>query len=59
MNHRKLITTALLACFLAPGQAARAGGDSHGKEVEILFRLTQMEQRIDESVDELTTEKGK
>lgn len=53
MNHRKLITAALLACFLAPGQAARADGNSHSKEVETLFRLTQMEQRIGTNVDEL------
>ena len=30
MNHRKLITTALFVCFLAPGQAVRADDESHG-----------------------------
>ena len=53
MNHRKLIMAALLVCFLAPGQAVRADGDSHSTEVETLFRLTQMERRIRESVDTL------
>lgn len=54
MKNRKLITITLLTCLLALGQAARADGNSHSKEVETLFRLTQMEQRIDETVGKLT-----
>ena len=44
---------ALLICFQASAQAAQADGDSHSREVETLFRLTQMERKIRDSVDNL------
>lgn len=50
MKHTFLVTTlAALPLWLSPGPAA-ADGASHRQAVETLFRLTGMEQKIDESV---------
>ena len=52
MNQHRLLRAALLACsFLAAGVQADAVG--HLQEVETLFRLTQMERKVDESVENL------
>ena len=52
MNQHRLLRAALLACpFLAAGAQADAVG--HLQEVETLFRLTQMERKVDESVENL------
>jgi hypothetical protein len=43
--------TALLFAALTPALAAAADSSAHRQQVETLFRLTQMETKIEESVD--------
>lgn len=50
MNTRHLLGGMLLAAALSCPTLQAAGTDSHRQAVETLFRLTQMEKKIDESV---------
>lgn len=50
MKTAPLFHGLLLAAALTGPALHAAGPDSHRQEVETLFRLTQMEQKIDESV---------
>ena len=50
MKPGHLIPVLLTACLMLTGQSA-ADDNSHRQQVEILFKLTRMEQKIDESVD--------
>ena len=50
MKPAYLIKVMLTACLVLPGQSA-ADDKSHLEQVDILFRLTQMEQKINESVE--------
>ena len=50
MKTRHLLYGMLLAAALSCPALQAAGNDSHRQEVETLFRLTQMEKKIDESV---------
>jgi hypothetical protein len=50
MNPGYLITALLAASLILPGLSA-ADNNSHLEQVEILFKLTRMEQKINESVD--------
>jgi len=52
MNHLKLTTVALsLLCISATPAAFAEDRSSHMQQVETLFKLTQMEKKIQESVD--------
>ena len=53
MNPRKLLRFALLTCPLFIAQGTGADEASHHQAVDTLFRLTQMEQKVGESVDNL------
>ena len=50
MKPAHLITVLLAASLLLPGLTA-ADDKGHMEQVEILFKLTHMEQKIDESVE--------
>jgi hypothetical protein len=50
MNPRHLIPVLLAASLILPGLTA-ADDKGHMEQVEILFKLTRMEQKIDESVE--------
>jgi hypothetical protein len=52
MKHLKALSTltALIAVLLSPATYA-ADSDKHLQQVETLFRLTQMEQKVDQSID--------
>ena len=50
MNPGYLITALLAASLILPGLSA-ADNNSHLEQVEILFKLTHMEQKINESVE--------
>ena len=51
MNQRKLFGTLFAVClYVAPGSSP-ADADSHRQEVEKLFKLTHMEEKVNESVD--------
>jgi len=45
-----LISTLFTACLILPGTTA-ADDQSHLEQVEILFKLTRMKQKINDSVD--------
>ncbi len=51
MNKQALLATLFAACLYAVSGSLLADADSHRQEVEKLFKLTQMEQKINESVD--------
>ena len=52
MNHLKITTIALgLLCITTAPAALAEDRSSHRQEVETLFKLTQMEKKIQESVD--------
>lgn len=53
MSQRRMIRVALLAVPLLAGAGARADQASHLQEVETLFRLTQMERKVNEGIDTL------
>jgi len=53
MNRLRMLRVALLAAPLLAGAGARADQASHLQEVETLFRLTQMEKKVDEGIDTL------
>ena len=53
MNQQRLLRAALLASAFLAAVGVRADEASHLQEVETLFRLTQMESKVDESVDNL------
>jgi len=55
MNRMRALGTALLLVPLLIATAAAADESSHLQEVETLFRLTQMERKINESVEDLLT----
>jgi len=50
MKPTQLIPALLAASLLLPGLTV-AGDKSHMEQVEILFKLTRMKQKIDESVE--------
>jgi hypothetical protein len=50
MKTEFLITTLFAASLILPGMTA-ADDQSHLEQVEILFKLTRMEQKINESVE--------
>ena len=50
MKPAQLITVLLTANLLSPGLSV-ADSNSHLEQVEILFKLTRMEQKINESVE--------
>jgi hypothetical protein len=50
MKTGTLITLLFSACLILPGLAA-ADDNSHREQVDILFKLTRMEQKINESVE--------
>jgi hypothetical protein len=50
MKPAHLITTLLTASLILPG-LSMADDNSHREQVEILFKLTRMEQKINESVE--------
>ena len=52
MKHLNALTATLLFVFLLSPQVY-AAGDAHLQQVETLFRLTQMEKKINESVDSI------
>ena len=52
MNARFLYTALLSTALLLTGPSV-ADSNSHREQVEILFKLTQMEQKINESVESL------
>ncbi len=53
MNQCRMLRVALVALPLLAATDARADEASHLQEVETLFRLTQMERKVNESVDNL------
>jgi hypothetical protein len=53
MKQDRMLRAALLALPLLASAGAGADEAGHRQEVETLFRLTQMERKVDESVDNL------
>lgn len=53
MSATKLLCSMLIAGLLPAAHPVRADDDSHRQAVLTLFRLTQMESKINDSVDEL------
>ena len=51
MIQKPLSRLLLIAFIVALPGIARADADSHRQAVEKLFKLTQMEQKVNESVD--------